>query len=389
MKGGILMNGYKIVVGVDVSKNSFTAAVLYDNKKETFEVKSDPVEFEMKIKPYLKKFKKSDMLIIMEHTGVYHLKLANYLYENDYQVAVVNPFSIKKFMEAKMSRVKTDKADSYFIAEYGRTFFDGELYKPKPDTEKEIEVKLKILEDLQQQLTMLRNKRESLSHVPMKRLKENLEYYNKIIREVEKNIKELEKEIKELSKKNFQEEYKLLKSIPGVSDRVIGVIISIFGGFKRFKSVKEAASFAGLDPSPYESGSSVKKSGKIKKMGNPYARKILYMAALSAIRLRVFQNFCKFTFPCHPEAVRPKDLFVDFFVLKREEEILRFAQNDSLNFWNTLAIRFNKYCRELYERLVSKGKAKKLALVAVAHKLLRQTYGVLKSRRPFDENFCT
>jgi predicted nuclease of restriction endonuclease-like (RecB) superfamily len=44
---------------------------------------------------------------------------------------------------------------------------------------------------------------------------------------------------------------------------------------------------------------------------------------------------------------------------------------------------------ELYERLVSKGKAKKLALVTVAHKLLRQAYGVLKSRRPFDENFCT
>jgi transposase len=30
----------------------------------------------------------------MEHTGVYHLKLANYLYENGYKVAVVNPFSI-------------------------------------------------------------------------------------------------------------------------------------------------------------------------------------------------------------------------------------------------------------------------------------------------------
>jgi transposase len=53
------------------------------------------------------------------------------------------------------------------------------------------------------------------------------------------------------------------------------------------------------------------------------------------------------------------------------------------------AIRFNKYCRELYERLVSKGKAKKLALVTVVHKLLRQTYGVLKSRKLFDENFCT
>jgi transposase len=199
------MNGYKIVVGVDISKNSFTATVLYDNKKENFEVKSDPVEFEMKIKPYLKRFKQSDMLIIMEHTGVYHLKLANYLYENGYKVAVINPFSIKKFMEAKMTRVKTDKADSYFIAEYGRTFFDGEPYKPKSDVEKEIEIKLKILEDLQKQLTILRNQREALSHVPMKKIKENLEYYDELIRKIEKSIKELEKDIKELSKKNYQQ----------------------------------------------------------------------------------------------------------------------------------------------------------------------------------------
>jgi len=59
-----------------------------------------------------------------------------------------------------------------------------------------------------------------------------LEYYDELIEKIEKSIKELEKEIKELTKKNYQEEYKLLKSIPGVSDRVIGVVISIFGGFK-------------------------------------------------------------------------------------------------------------------------------------------------------------
>jgi transposase len=159
----------------------------------------------MKIKPYLKKFKQSGMLIIMEHTGVYHLKLANYLYENGYKVAVVNPFSIKKFMEAKMTRVKTDKADLFFIAEYERMFFDGKLYKPKSDVEKEIEVKLKILEDLQKQLTMLRNQREALAYVPMKKLKENLEYYDELIRKIEKSIKELEKEIKELTKKNYQQ----------------------------------------------------------------------------------------------------------------------------------------------------------------------------------------
>jgi hypothetical protein len=41
------------------------------------------------------------------------------------------------------------------------------------------------------------------------------------------------------------------------------------------------------------------------------------------------------------------------------------------------------------DQVLSKGRAKKLALVAVAHKLLRQAYGVLKNKRPFDENLCT
>jgi len=47
------------------------------------------------------------------------------------------------------------------------------------------------------------------------------------------------------------------------------------------------------------------------------------------------------------------------------------------------AIRANRYCKEFYERLLSKGKSKKLALVAVAYKLIRQAFGVLKSGIPF------
>jgi len=59
---------------------------------------------------------------------------------------------------------------------------------------------------------------------------------------------------------------------------------------KRFKSVKEAANLPGLNPIPYESAACVKKSGWIKKMGNPYARKILYMTALSAIKFNKFSK---------------------------------------------------------------------------------------------------
>ena len=50
------------------------------------------------------------------------------------------------------------------------------------------------------------------------------------------------------------------------------------------------------------------------------------------------------------------------------------------------AKKYNKACRELYERLLEKGKAKKLALVAVANKLIKQAFAILRSGMNYDEN---
>ena len=44
-------------------------------------------------------------------------------------------------------------------------------------------------------------------------------------------------------------------------------------------------------------------------------------------------------------------------------------------------------CRALYERLVAKGKSKKLALIAVCNKLIKQAYGVVKNDLVYDENY--
>jgi hypothetical protein len=40
---------------------------------------------------------------------------------------------------------------------------------------------------------------------------------------------------------------------------------------------------------------------------------------------------------------------------------------------------YNKACRELYERMVAAGKARKVALVAVMNKLLQQVFGIVNS----------
>ena len=47
------------------------------------------------------------------------------------------------------------------------------------------------------------------------------------------------------------------------------------------------------------------------------------------------------------------------------------------------------YTQEVYERLVNKGKSKKLALIAVANKLIKQCFAMVKSGRPYDETYVS
>ena len=50
------------------------------------------------------------------------------------------------------------------------------------------------------------------------------------------------------------------------------------------------------------------------------------------------------------------------------------------------ASRYNKACAELYQRLRAKGKPRKQALIAVAHKLIKQIWAVVKSGLDFDND---
>jgi len=49
------------------------------------------------------------------------------------------------------------------------------------------------------------------------------------------------------------------------------------------------------------------------------------------------------------------------------------------------ACKYNKACRAIYDRIVAKGKSKKLALIAVCNKLLKQAFVIAKSGLLYDE----
>jgi transposase len=51
------------------------------------------------------------------------------------------------------------------------------------------------------------------------------------------------------------------------------------------------------------------------------------------------------------------------------------------------ACKHNKSSREIYHRITAKGKSKKLALIAVANKLLKQSLAIAKSGLYYDENY--
>ncbi|SPR07362.1 IS110 family transposase [Orientia tsutsugamushi] len=67
----------------------------------------------------------------MEATSIYWKNIAKYLYDYGYKVSVVNPARIKGFAMSKLSRIKTDKADSILIADFCKAMKPKAWY-PQP-----------------------------------------------------------------------------------------------------------------------------------------------------------------------------------------------------------------------------------------------------------------
>jgi transposase len=145
-------------------------------------------------------------------------------------------------------------------------------------------------------------------------------------------MKLLEDQLLANVKLEYQESLTLLKSIPGIGEKTAISLIVLTDNFKRFESYKSLCSYAGITPMIRESGSSVKGRPRISKMGNTRLRNLLFMCSFNA---------CK----------------------------------------------FNTACKALYERLIAKGKSKKLALIAVCNKLLKQAFSIVKSGLTYDPNY--
>ena len=110
----------KYGVGIDVSKGKSTVAILSiegDVIEEPFEINHDINGLNL-LEEKLKDISKEDLKIVMEETGTYHLPVLGYLLDKGYFVVAENALKIKKYLDRGLRKAKTDKKDSYKLAEY-------------------------------------------------------------------------------------------------------------------------------------------------------------------------------------------------------------------------------------------------------------------------------
>ena len=271
-----------------------------------------------------------DSWCVMEATGCYYYQLALFLHERKIVLSVVNPVVIKRFIQMKLRKNKNDKADAKMIAQYAA---EQEVFgwNPEPEYIENCRAIFTTIELYTRQLTGLKNKHHALTSrgVKLKLLFESVENQIKVVKE---NIKVLEKEMESLVKQNDQSLLTNLSSIPGIGKKTAILLIISTNGFKTFDNAKQVSCFFGLSPTERTSGTSIKGRSSISKAGNPLIRSHLFLCSFTA-------------FSCNPA------------------------------------------CKSLYERIINKGKCKKVALIAVANKLLKQGYGVSKNGLPFDSSF--
>ena len=122
--------------------------------------------------------------------------------------------------------------------------------------------------------------------------------------------------------------------LAGMGKKTAMLLIVLTDGFTGFENARQLCCYAGITPTIRQSGISVRGRSRISKVGNRKLRNLLFM--------------CSFT-----------------------------------------ACKTNKACKELYDRIVEKGKSKKLALIAVCNKLLKQAFAIAKSGTNYQENYMS
>lgn len=317
-------------LGIDVSKNTLDAALLREQGKPRHKVFANTAAGHLQLLAWLRDLGAEAAHVCLEATGTWAEAVSLALHEAGHQVSLVNPALIRAFGQSQLKRTKTDKADAQLIARFCQMHQPPQWSPPAPEL-RALQALVRRLESLEEMCLMEENRLQSgVTCVEVRAsLEEHIAHLQEQIHKTRRQIKEHINDHPDL-----QDKAKLLESIPGIGSATAALLLAEVGDMKQFDNARQVAAFAGLVPRIRESGSSMRGRSRLSKVGSSRLRKSLYFPAMTALR-------------------------------------------------------YNPLVQALGLRLSAQGKSKMLIIGAAMRKLLHLAYGVLKSQRPFDPDFCS
>jgi transposase len=262
-------------------------------------------------------------LILLEATGGYERPVAVAVIEAGFSVRIVDPARVRHFARSVGQHAKTDTLDACLLAQF------ADQVRPEaralPDAEAR---ELEALIDRRRQLIAMRVAEQArLKQNPTPTVQTGIAaHITYLTRQIDETDESLGKAIE--AKQEWRLKDEVLQSVPGIGKQTSRVLVGLLPELGQL-SAKQVASLAGLAPRARDSGTM--RGTRTIFGGRADVRTALYMAALSSVR-------------------------------------------------------FNPILRIFYRRLREAGKAAKLALTAVARKLLTIVNAMIRDMKPWEPN---
>lgn len=254
-------------------------------------------------------------LVVVEASGGYEAGIVAELVERGQTVALVNPTRVRAFARAAGLMAKTDKIDARVIARFGA------IMTPTPQARRtQAQLELNQCVTRRRQLVLMAAAEKNRLETAPPLMRENIARHLDWLQE---EINALEEQIDQAiaAHSEWAQTAKRLQSVPGVGSTTASTLVAELPELGQLNR-QQIAALVGLAPFNHDSG---QHRGKRRIFGGRTAvRSMLYMATLSAIR-------------------------------------------------------HNPVIKSFYERLLNKGKVKKVAITACMRKLLVILNTMIKS----------
>jgi transposase len=327
---------YHLFVGVDIAAASATVTWtgMYPAPNRPFTIEQSPAGYQHLLDRLAATgLAPAQVLVVLEATSTYWVRLACALHAADDAVSVVNPKQAHDFAKALLQRAKTDPLDAAVLAQLGAKLTPAR-WTPPPIYQ-EFQQRLAERDSLLGLRQQILNQHHALLH-EQHTVPSVLRRQQALVAALDEQLAAVEAELQALvaADSTWAASVRLLQTIPGVGLITAAWVVVATLNFSSCPDAVQATAYAGLAPQPRQSGTSVRGRAAIGQTGDGRLRTALYMASLTAAR-------------------------------------------------------YNPAIKALYERLRAAGKPVKVARCAAARKLLHQIWAIGTSQRPFDPTHHT